>query len=187
MFELSDICSLGLMPATFDVQFGGTVRAVTYEQAFVLAFALIDQKEFENTAQLFERLQKFTDHGLRAFIMQAFCEAAALHFDRCSKPLATTFDGNNQSLVTDLRNVFISYHAGIPQDAIYRLTELVNRNRELPTICLILGDMFRTMGKDDLAQKCWSLAVKRDWPNGAVALVAAQHLHKLALMRATLS
>ena len=34
---------------------------------------------------------------------------------------------------------------GIPQDAIYRLTELVNRNRELPTICLILGDMFRTM------------------------------------------
>jgi hypothetical protein len=116
--------------------------------------------------------------------MQAFCEAAASHYDRCSKPLAAMFENENQALASDLHNAFISYHVGIRQDAINCLAKLVNRNRELPTLCLLLGDMFRAMEKTDLARRCWSLAVKRDWPNGAVALVAAQRLHKLATSRA---
>jgi hypothetical protein len=183
MSELSDTQPLGPAPATLDVHFGGKDRTVTYEQAFAFAFALIDQKQFETAAQLFERLQQFKDRGPSAFIMQAFCEAAASHFDRCSKPLAATFEGESRTLASDLHNAFISYHVGIREDAIKSLAELINRNRELPTLCLLLGDMFRAMGKADLARRCWSLAVKRDWPNGAVAMVAAQHLHKLATLQ----
>jgi tetratricopeptide (TPR) repeat protein len=177
MSELADTGPLMPLPAQLEIQVGGKTYSVTYEQAFVHAFALIDQKQFESAARIFERLEQFTDRGPRAFIMQAFCEAAALHFDNCSKPLATTFDGKKRSLAADLHNAFISYHVGIRQDAINALVALVNQNRELPILCLLLGDMFRATGKIDLARKCWSLAVRRDLPNGAVALVASKHIH----------
>jgi hypothetical protein len=180
MSELSDTRPLTPAPAKVNVNVGGKVQTMSYEQAFVLAFALIDQKQYEHAARLFERLQQFTDRGPRAYIMQAFCEAAASHFDSCSKPLAATFNGDNQSLAAELHNAFISYHVGIRQEAISTLTDLVNRHRELPTVCLLLGDMFRALGKPDMARKCWSLAVKRDLPNGAVALVAARHMRSLA-------
>jgi hypothetical protein len=185
MSEHSDTKPLTPAPAILEVNVGGKVQVMSYEQAFLLACTLIDQKQFENAARLFERLQAFTDRGPRAFIMQAFCEAAALHFDNCSKPLAATFDGENQSLAADLHNAFISYHVGIRQDAITSLADLVNRHRDLPTICLLLGDMFRGMGKPGMARKCWTLAVKRDWPNGAVAIVAARHMQSLVNKPAT--
>jgi lipopolysaccharide biosynthesis regulator YciM len=178
--EISDTRPLTPAPAKLEVQFDGKVHTVSYEQAFAIAFTLIDQKQFDEAARIFERLQAFTDRGPRAFIMQAYCEAAALHFDSCSKPLAAAFDGENRSLAADLHNAFISYHVGIRQDAITALTEIANQHRELPTVCLLLGDMFHATGKTDLGRKCWSLAVKRDWPNGSVALVATRHMQSLA-------
>jgi tetratricopeptide (TPR) repeat protein len=180
MSEHSDTRPLTPAPAKLELNIGSKVQAVSYEQAFSLAFTLIDEKRYEHAARLFERLQQFADRGPEAFIMQAFCEAAALHFDTCSKPLAATFDGENRSLAAELHNAFISYHVGIRQDAITALAELVNRNRDLPTLCLLLGDMLRAMGKTDQARKCWSLAIKRDLPNGSVAIVAARHIQSLA-------
>lgn len=176
MSEHSDTRPLAPAPANLVITMGGRVRTVSYEQAFVLAFALIDQKQYEHAARLFERLEKFPDRGPRAFIMQAFCEAAASRFDSCSQPLAATFQGDSQSLAAELHSAFISYHVGIRQEAITALAEIVNRNRELPTVCLLLGDMFQANGKAELARNCWSLAIKRDWPNGSVAIVAARRM-----------
>lgn len=178
MSEHSDTRPLAPAPANLEITMGGKVRTVSYEQAFVLAFALMDQKQYEQAARLFERLEMFTDRGPRAFIMQAFCEAAASRFDGCSKPLTATFQGDSQSLAADLHSAFISYHVGIRQDAITTLAEIVNRNRELPTLCLLLGDMFQAFGKTEMARNCWSLAIKRDWPNGSVAIVAARRMQK---------
>lgn len=179
MSEHSDTRPLAPAPVRIDMHIGGKVRSVSYEQAFVIAFALVDRKKHEHAARLFERLEQFTDRGPRAFIMQAFCEAAASHFDNCSKPLAAIFQGDDQSLASELHNAFISYHVGIRLESIAALTELVNHNRELPTVCLLLGDMYRTLGKFETARKCWSLAIKRDWPNGAVAIVASLHIKGL--------
>lgn len=187
MSELSDTRPLRPAPVNVDVNIGGKARTISYEQAFALAFALIEHKQYIQAARLFERLEQFADRGPRAFIMQAFCEAAALHFDRCSKPLAAAFQGNSQSLAAELHSVFISYHVGIRQDAITALAELVNRGRELPTLCLLLGDMFKASGKVELARSCWSLAIKRDWPHGSVALVAARRLQSLAKQMADIS
>jgi hypothetical protein len=180
MSEHSDTRPLAPEPATLEINIGRQSQAVTYEHAFVFACGLIDRKRFEQAACIFKRLQTFPDRGPRAFIMEAFCEAAASHFDCCSKPLAATFDGKKQPLAAELHNAFISYHVGIRHEAITTLAEVVNRNRELPSVCLLLGDMFRAMGKGKMARRCWSLAVQRDWPNGAVALVAARRLHSLA-------
>jgi len=180
MSELSDTRPLTPAPARLVVKLGGKHLALSYEEAFGLAYALIDKKQFESAARLFERLQQFTDRGPRAFIMQAFCEAASLHFERCSKPLLSTFDGDNRILAAELHSAFISYHVGIRQEAITTLADLVNRNRELPTVCLLLGDMYCAIGNIDMARKCWSLAIKRDWPNGSVAVIAARHMNAVA-------
>jgi hypothetical protein len=177
--EISDTRPLTPAPAKLDIRFGGKVHAVSYEQAFALAFTLIDHKHFDEAARIFIRLQAITDRGPSALIMQAYCEAAALHFDSCSKPLTAAFHGENRSLAADLHSAFISYHVGIRQDAITALTEIANQHRELPTVCLVLGDMLHATGETNLAGKCWSLAVKRDWPNGSVAIVATRRMQSL--------
>jgi hypothetical protein len=162
--------------AHIEFRLGEKDYRLVYGQAFVFAYTLFEQGHVEIAARLFERLESFEDLGPRAFIMQSFCEAAALHFDECSKPLIKIFNGESKSLAADLHNAFISYHVGIREEALNAMVELVNEHRELPTLCLILGDMFRAAGQLEMARKCWHLAIHRDGPNGAVAAVAARHL-----------
>jgi hypothetical protein len=166
-------------PAEIQIVVGGKRHRLAYEKAFVLGCSLIEKGQAADAAKLFERLEQFGDRGPRAFIMQAFCEAAALHFEECSKPLAQVFTGEKQAIAGALHNAFISYHVGIRQDAINAMIELVNEHRDLPTLCLLLGDMMERANNLPMAGKCWSLAVHRDRPGGAVAAVAMQHLRKL--------
>ena len=170
----------GPSPAHIDVRVGKKVHRIAYEQAFALACSLLEKEQFDDAAKLFERLKEFSDRGPRAQIMQAYCLAAALHFDDCSKPLAEGFNGDKQQIAAELHNAFVSYHVGIRQDALKTMIELVNKYHDLPTLCLLLGDMFETAGQSDMARQCWSLAVRRDRPGGAVAVVATNHLKRLA-------
>jgi hypothetical protein len=174
--KLSDTQPLGPAPAFLQIRLQGKVRKVPYEQVFALACSLLEQRQFEDAAKLFQKLEQFRDRGPRASIMRAFCEAAALHFDTCSKPLATAFEGDKSAIVSDLHNAFISFHVGIRQDALQVMAELVNRRRDLPTLCLLLGYMLHAGGESAMAEKCWSMAVRRDRPGGAVAYVASRHL-----------
>lgn len=178
--KLSDTRPLAPPPSSIALRLGGKAQKVPYEQAFALAFSLLQQRQPETAAQVFERLEQFREHGPRAFIMHAFCEAAALHFESCSKPLVAVFSGDRSSIAGDLHNAFVSYHVGIRQDALKAMAELVNQHRDLPTLCLLLGNMFHAGREATMARKCWTLAVKRDYPSGAVALVAAQQLHNAA-------
>jgi hypothetical protein len=173
--SLSDTGPLGPEPVTIPIRWAGKHRNVSYEQAFVLACTLLERGEMESAARLFERLETYTDRGPRAAVMHAFCEAAALHFDSCSKPLISAFD-TKKSIAGDLHNAFVSYHVGIRQDALSAMAELVNQHRDLPTLCLLLGNMFQAGGEIAMARKCWSMAIKRDYPNGAVALAADRKL-----------
>jgi hypothetical protein len=178
--KMSDTQPLTPEPVIISMQIGGKSRSFTYEETFALGCRLLETQEIESAAQVFEQLKRFTDRGPRACIMQAFCEAAALHFENCSKPLVGAFAGEkqDQDIVGELHNAFISYHVGIRGDALKAMVELVNKHHELPTLCLLLGNMYKASGNLEVARKCWELAIKRDWPTGGVALVAAQHLKK---------
>jgi hypothetical protein len=180
--DLDDTKPEILFPAPVEIQVivGEKTYRLAYERAFALGCSLVEKGQAAEAAKLFERLEEFTDRGPRAFIMQAFCEAAALHFEECSKPLAKVFTGDSQAVAGALHTAFISYHVGIRQDALNAMIELVNEHRELPTLCLLLGDMLETAGRSPMARKCWSLAVHRDRPGGAVAAVAMQHLRRSA-------
>ncbi len=165
-------------PAEIEITIGGKNRRLGYERAFALGCSLIEKGHAAEAAKLFERLEEFTDRGPRAFIMQAFCEAAVLHFADCGKPLSEAFQGEKQRIATDLHTAFVSYHVGIRKDALKAMVELVNKHRDLPTLCLLLGDMLERASQLHLARKCWGLAVQRDHPGGAVAAVAMQHLRR---------
>jgi hypothetical protein len=165
-------------PAEIAITMGGQTHRLGYEKAFALGFELLEKGKLADAAALFERLEEFADRGPRAFIMQAFCEAAALHFDQCSQPLARAFRGDRQAIAGALQSAFVSYHVGIRKDALNSLTELVNTHHELPTLCLLLGDMLETANDLPMARKCWSLAIHRDRPGGAVAAVAMRHLRR---------
>jgi hypothetical protein len=170
--------NLSPAPVEIEVRIGDQTHRLSYERAFALGCTLLEKGNIADAAALFERLEEFTDRGPRAFIMQAFCEAAALHFDKCTKPLAQVFEGEKQEVAGALHNAFVSYHVGIRRDALNAMVDLVNKHRDLPTLCLLLGDMLETANQLPMARKCWSLAIHRDRPGGAVAAVAMQHLHR---------
>lgn len=162
MSAVSDTRPLTPPPSSIDLRLGDKLRRLSYERA----------------SNVFAQLGSISDRGPQALIMQAFCEAAALHFDECSKPLVTSFESNRRALASELHNAFISYYVGIRQEAIDAMVKLVNEHRDLPTLPLLLGDMLQAIGQLAKSRKCWVLAVQRDFPQGAVALVAGLRLKK---------
>jgi hypothetical protein len=167
------------VPVQITVDIGDKTHRLSYERAFALGCSLFESGHVVDAAKLFERLEEFTDRGPRAFIMQAFCEAAAAHYENCSTPLIAVFKGNQLEIASALHNAFISYHVGIRKDAINSMIELVNQHRDLPTLCLLLGNMFMAANERQNARKCWSLAMQRDRPGGAVARVAIRNLRRI--------
>lgn len=172
-------------PAAIEVVLDGERKRLTYEQAFQLGCVLLKSGKQLDAAKLFACMEEFSDRGPRAFIMQAFSEAAAMRFEQCGEALSEAFP-NEQEIATKLQNAFVSYHVGIRQDGVNALIELVNEHDDLPTVCLLLGDMLAKMERHEMARKCWSLAVERDRAGGAVANVAAIRLKRQSRCTSTL-
>jgi hypothetical protein len=170
--------SKSTLPVDVAVVINGKTQRLSYNKAFILGCALLEKGQASDAAKLFEHMEEFVDRGPRAFVMQAFCEVAAMRFEKAGQPLATAFEGDDQKIAESLQAAFISYHVGIRQDAIKAMTELVNTHRELPALCLLLGNMLHASGKLSIARKCWSLAVHRDCTGGAVAAAAMRQLRK---------
>lgn len=165
-------------PVEIEITLGGKKHQLSYERAFALAYSLLRKGNAAEAAKVFERLEEFVDRGPRAFIMQAFCEAAAMHFDRCSQPLSAAFAGDQAAFASELHNAFVSYHVGIRNDGIKAMADLVNRHQELPTLSLLLGDMLEAAGDRGMAEKCWTLAAHRDRRGGAVGALAMHRLRR---------
>jgi tetratricopeptide (TPR) repeat protein len=163
-------------PAEIELTINGQPHWLSYEHAFALGCTLLDKGQSEQASKVFERLETFTDRGPRAFIMQAFCEAAAGHYDRCSAALCQAFPEDVLEVAETLHSVFVFYHVASRKEAIRELIELVNKHHELPTLCLLLGDMLAAADNAPLARKCWKQAVRRDRAEGAVAAVAKKRL-----------
>ena len=163
-------------PASIELTVGGQKRAVTYEQAFALACGLLENDRIEDASRIFRRLEEFTDRGPRAFIMHAFCESAAKHFDASKEQLDAAFEGQDPKLAATINDAFVYYHVAGRQDGMRMLGEIIDTHEELPTLCLLLGNMLEASGNAALAKRCWSLAVHRDREGGAVAAVAMHRL-----------
>jgi len=162
-------------PAEIELTINGELHKLPYEKAFSLGCSLLQQGLPDQGIKVFEKLEPFTDRGPRAFILRAFCEAAIKDFAQCSAALSRAFESESIEVGTTLHEAFVFYHVGSRQEALKALADLANEHHELPTLCLLLGDLLEA-DNAPLARKCWKLAVRRDRPDGAVAAVAKQRL-----------
>jgi hypothetical protein len=168
------------VPASIELRIGGELRDVPYEQAFVIACNLLDHGQHEAASAIFKRLEAFTDRGPRAFIMHAFCESAAKQYDASKAVLDEAFKDGPEGIAARLQDAFVSYHVGIKAEGRQAIAELVDEQQHLPTLCLIMGNVLESSGDLALARRCWTLAINRDRPHGAVAAAASGKLRHTA-------
>lgn len=167
-------------PATVRIKVDGEECLFTYEQAYVVACSLLEKGKPADAAKLFHQLEEFTDRGPRALIMGAFCDAASRDYGACSARLSEAFGGEDLAISSALHDAFISINVGIRQEGIQSLAKLVDEHKNLPTLSLLLGDILAKSENFSLARRCWTMAVQRDRPGGAVAAAAARQLKKYA-------
>jgi len=115
--------------------------------------------------------------------MLANCQVGMQNHAACHELLKGAFEGENSPLVEDLQAAFVYHKLGMESDAVREMLKVVERYEGLPTACLLLGDLFAAKGKKKKAAHCWELAVKRDRPDGAVALAARKQLDTLVKAR----
>jgi hypothetical protein len=165
-------------PAKITLKIDGQDRPFTYEQAYVLGCSLLENGKPADATKVFHRLEEFTDRGPRAFIMGAFCAAASHDFGDCSAQLTQAFEGDDLQIASAVHEAFISINVGIRKEGMQSLARLVEEHKTLPTLCLILGDLLAKSHDLPLARRCWSLAIHRDRPGGAVATAAMRQLKR---------
>lgn len=163
-------------PLTFHFRIGGKPYAMSYPQAFAYGHRLLKVRQVEVAAAIFEKLAHVTDRGPRANIMFAICLAGLGNYKESRDALDRAFAGEESVLAAQLQDIVVMARMGFKREAMKDLTGLVNTHKELPTLCLWLGDMLEAKQQLDQAFQCWQLAIKRDRPDGAVALAATKQL-----------
>lgn len=162
-------------PVEIDLLVNGESRTFTFEDAFSFGCSLLKKGMPEQAAFVFEKLQQFSDRGPRAGIMRAFCESARKNFVECNEALTETLPDDAGDLANMLHEAFVYYHVVSRKEALQQLANLANEHHELPTLCLLLGELLESENPA-LAVRCWKLAVRRDRPGGAVAQVARKRI-----------
>ncbi|HTQ40399.1 MAG TPA: hypothetical protein VMJ32_15345 [Pirellulales bacterium] len=147
-----------------------------FPRAFALGDALFEAGRLHEARHIFETLAKTTDRGPRAKIMLAQCEASLEHFAACSEILEAAFSGESKPVAEELHTAFVFHKVGFRDDAIRATSKLAIKFEGVPTLCLVLGDLFAENGNLEKAKKCWKLAVKRDLLRGGVAISANRRL-----------
>jgi uncharacterized protein HemY len=172
-----DLSDLHTTP-TFTFTIKGERRQLNYQEAFALGYALARHRHFHQAVVVFQRLAAVPDRGPRAEIMLARCLDELSEFDKAKDVLDHAFP-DDHAVANELQDVFVCERLGFTDDALHDLVELVNAHRELPTLCLLLGDLFAAKERFHQAEKCWKLAIHRDSPGGAVGFAAQQQLEQM--------
>ncbi|HSS97729.1 MAG TPA: hypothetical protein VLK33_11900 [Terriglobales bacterium] len=171
---------------TYTITVNDKKLKLDFAQAFALADALLEADQPQQAKSIFAALAKVKDRGPRAKLMLAQCEATLRHFQACSEILDATFsdeDGPPEPIAQELQNAFVFNKLGFRDDAIRSMHKLASKFENLPTLCLMLGDMFKEQRKFDKAKACWKLAKKRDLLKGGVAIAADRRLKKLTTVQ----
>lgn len=163
----------------FALVVGGKSGELTFEEAFAYGHAFLKAKEYAVAVGIFKTLVQTRGSDRRAMILLALCEAGLDHFEVCQEILQDVFKGKDKPLVEKLHSAFVYNKLGMPSEVIEEVAKIVTGRTDLPAVCLILGDLFRTIKQLDKAASCWQAAIKRDERGGAVALTARSELARL--------
>ena len=164
--------------ATIELVLDGKKYALSHEKALALALTWLEQKHPRQAAKLLARLAEYPENGPWCHIVRGFCEAAAKHWEDCREALGHALTENDAA--RQLHDIFVTYHLGFRRQAMLDMIDFVKVHRDLPSLCLLLGDMFVQKQDAKRARDCWSMAVRRDGSGGAVGSTARRRLLHLA-------
>jgi tetratricopeptide (TPR) repeat protein len=172
------------MPAANDqkmirLQSGDKALLITAEQAYTMAHALLRTRRYEAAVKLLEAVASTGQANPRVNILLACCKAGMKDYTGCNELLHKVLDTDNETVAESLQAAFIFDRVGMKKDAIRELLQVADDHPELPTVCLLLGDLMAAIGNEKNAAKCWRLAAKRDQERGFVAQAAKNSLSKL--------
>jgi lipopolysaccharide biosynthesis regulator YciM len=157
----------------------GKEHSLTFQEAFLYGHTLMAGSHFDTAATIFTRLAKVSGRGPRAKVMLSACAAGLDKYSICQDILKVAFEGEDQAVIELLQAAFVYHKLGMQADAIREMTKVVQQFANVPTACLLLGDMFAEQGAEKKAAYCWQLAIKRDRKGGAVGLTARKQLESM--------
>jgi tetratricopeptide (TPR) repeat protein len=161
------------------LQSGDKKLLITAEQAYTMAHNLLRSRRYEAAAELLEAVASTGEANPRVNILLACCKAGMKDYMGCNELLHKVLDADNEKAAESLQAAFIFDRVGMKKDAIRELLQVADDHPELPTVCLLLGDLMAAIGNEKNAAKCWRLAAKRDQERGYVARAAKNSLSKL--------
>lgn len=160
-------------PRYFPVNRNNRLEMVSYQQLFLVAHERWRKGRFAEAAQILERLCEATDRGPRAHILLALCRAMQSDFAGCSRVLHDALPTATYGTAAgDLHNAFVNWGCTLYLSVKEELEAVVDARDDLPTPCLLLADLLASSGSARKAREMFRQAIRRDRPDGAVALVA---------------
>jgi tetratricopeptide (TPR) repeat protein len=168
-----------MTPATreyhLNVHAAGKNYNLDFRQAFRFGYTLLRTRKFKDAAQIFEAMAHAAAPGRLATIMLAYCRAGLKDYAASNALLCQLFAEESERVKADqLHAAFVYMSVGMWTDAIEELTALARQYPELPSVCLLLGDLFALQHKRTKAVLCWRMAAKRDHDGGAITAVVRQ-------------
>ena len=160
------------------LQVGDRLQKLNYRQTFVLAHDLLNRSKCKPAAALCDRLCQVPSNEPRAFILLAICEARLSRYSAAFDVLNRA-GFSNTLLAADLYDAILESRMGFKDAAIEKVLMLADANKELPTLCLWLGDLYEARGHNGDAIRLWKVAIARDRSQSAVALAARRQIKKL--------
>lgn len=147
----------------------GKDERLSYSQAFAFGHTLLRRERAEAARTIFQHLTRLRPEDRPAKIMLARCQARLKDYAACKRLLDSLFEGELQPIAERLHTALVYRAVGFYPEARKELSDIVKSRPELPTPCLVLGDLYEKVGRRDLAEQTWSLAATRDHEGGAVA------------------
>jgi hypothetical protein len=149
------------------------------ERAFIFAHTLVLQKKYDLAATVLKAVVASKEEHPRPAILLAYCQAALKDYAASHDLLELSFSEERRPVADRLHDAFAYHGLGVKSDTIQELVGLANEFKDLPTVCLILGDLFAEAKNLRQATLCWKLAVQRDGKEGFVAQAAREVLRRL--------
>jgi hypothetical protein len=149
------------------------------QRAFVFAHTLILKKEYDKAATVLQAVVASKVEHPRPAILLAYCKAALKDYAASHDLLELSFPEEKQLVADRLHDAFTYHGLGVKTDTLQELIKLSNDYKDLPTVCLILGDIFAEVKNLHQAALCWKLAMQRDGKEGIVAQAAREVLRRL--------
>jgi predicted Zn-dependent protease len=161
------------------LQTGARSIDLSLSKAYALAHSMLKSKEYKAAAKILEAVLFDENNNAITAVMLACCKAGMRNFAECNALLHKVFSRENESTVDRLQAAIVYSTLGISIDAPQELDQIVEKHQDLPSLCLLIGDLLASEGHHRKAAFYWQMAVERDKNDGPVAAIAKVELSKL--------